>query len=152
MGAKVVVLFFVARNSVASQVVHIADSAEYERSWYILHTDVGAFCIGLWYRPPCYGEADSTFNLKVEYEQFSVDCIGSIIIGDMNVHHKTWLKYSNGTIPEGRALFDVCCRYGLHQCVQSPTRYSYLLDLVLIDVDALLKTKVLPKVADHNVV
>ena len=95
---------------------------------------------------------DSIYSFKVEYEQFSVDCIGSIIIGDMNVHHKTWLKYSNGTTPEGRALFDVCCRYGLHQCVQSLTRYSYLLDLVLTDVEALLKTKVLPKVADHHVI
>ena len=152
MGARVVVLFFFARNSVASEVVHIANSVGYERSWYILHTDVGAFCIGLWYRLPCYGDVDSIFSLKLEYEQFSVDCIGNIIIGDMNVHHKTWLKYSNGTTPEGRALFDVCCRYGLYQCVQSPTRYSYLLDLVLTDVEALLKTKVLPKVADHNVV
>ena len=125
---------------------------EYERSWYILHTDVSVFCLGLWYRPPAYGEVDSIYSLKTEYEQFSVDCIGSIIIGDMNVHHKTWLKYSNGITLEGRALFDVCFRYGLHQCVQSPTRGSYLLDLVLTNVEALLKTKVLPKVADHNLV
>ena len=70
----------------------------------------------------------------------------------MNVHHKTWLKYSSGTTPEGRALFDVCCRYGLQQCVQSPTRGPYLLDLVLTNVEALLKTKVLPKGAEHNII
>ena len=145
-------IVFFARDSVASQVVHVGDSVEHERSWHILHTDVGAFCIGLWYRPPEYNETESIYSLGIEYNQFSLNCIGTIIVGDMNVNHKPWLTYSNGISPEGRALFDVCGRLGLQQCVRAPRRNLYLLDLVLTDVEALVKTKVLPKLADHNLV
>ena len=35
-------IVFFARDCVASQIVHVGDSIEYERSWHILHTDVGA--------------------------------------------------------------------------------------------------------------
>ena len=79
-------------------------------------------------------------------------CIGTIIIGGMNVHHKSWLTFSNGTSIAGRALHDVCFRLGLQQCVHRPTRGKYLLDLVLTDLDSILKTTILPMVADHNAV
>ena len=69
----------------------MSDSDEYERSWHILHTDVGVFCIGLWYRPPEYNETESIYSLAIEYNHFSLNCIGTIIVGDMNVHHKPWL-------------------------------------------------------------
>ena len=141
-----------ARVSVASQIVHVADSVEHERAWYILHTDCGAISIGLWYRPPSYDEVASIDALLLEHAEYSQGCIGTIIIGDMNVHHKSWLKFSNSTSIAGRALFDVCCRLGLQQCVQEPTRNEYLLDLVLTDLDNIVKTRVLPKVADHNAV
>ena len=57
------------------------------------------------------------------------------MIGDMNVHHKEWLRFSNSTTPEGRALYDVCLRFGLEEKVRKPTRGPYLLDLVLADMD-----------------
>ena len=78
--------------------------------------------------------------------------IGSIVIGDMNVHHKAWLQYSNGTTPEGTALFQVCARQGLQQLVRSPTRDKYLLDLALTDLPKIRKVKVMSKISDHNMV
>ena len=119
-------IVFFARDSVASQIVHVGHSIEYERSWHILHTDIGAFCIGLWYRPPEYNEIASIHTLETEYNEFSLNCIGTIIVGDMNVHHKSWLTYSNGTSPEGRALFDVCYRCGLQQLPSTNKKFIFI--------------------------
>ena len=99
-----------------------------------MHTDFGALSLVVWYRPPGYAEINSILNLVPEHDEFSGSCVGTIVVGDVNVHHKPWLKFSNGISPEGRELFDVCCRLGFHQCVQKPTRGEYLLDLVLTDV------------------
>ena len=143
-----IILF--ARDSVVAQIVHIEDSIEYERSWHILHTDFEAICVGLWYRLPAHGEVGSIHSLVSEHEKYSSDCVGTLIVGDMNVHYKPWLKYSNGNSPEGRALFDTSCRLGFHKSVQKPTRREYLVDLVLTDVEALVKTSIVPKIADHN--
>ena len=60
------------------------------------------------------------------------------------------MQYSIGVSPEGRLLFEKCVAHGFHQCVDQPTRGEYLLDLVLTDVEELISSKVLPKVADHN--
>ena len=49
-----------ARSDAAHTVVHIADSLESERSWHIFHSDTGPVSICLWYRPPRFGETDSS--------------------------------------------------------------------------------------------
>ena len=61
--------------------------------------------------------------------------IGTIILGDMNVHHTGWLTHSANITPEGRALFKFCAYNGIAQCVDGPTRRKYLLDLVLTDAE-----------------
>ena len=78
--------------------------------------------LGAWYRPPYYGETDSIYTLESEWSALEKDAVGTIIAGDMNVHHKQWLKYSTGTSVEGRALSDVTCRMGLAQKVTRLTR------------------------------
>ena len=138
-----------ALNAVASQVVHVADSITYERSWYIIHTDVGPISLGVWYRPPEYGELESITSLHAEWENHVINCIGTFIVGDMDVHHEQWLKYSHSVTPEGRLLFETCCVRGLAQCVSKPTRGKYLLDLVLTDMENITSRKVLPKIAGH---
>ena len=85
-----IVLF--ARDSFVAQIVHIEDSTEYERSWHILHTDFGALCVGLWYRPPAHGEVGSIHSLASEHGKYSSDCVGTLVMDDMNVHYKPWLK------------------------------------------------------------
>ena len=39
-----------------------------------------------------------------------------------------------------------------HVVVTEPTREKYLLDLVITDMDSLVRTMVLPRVADHGLV
>ena len=122
------------------------------RSFHLLHTDLGALSIVLWYRPPCYNEISSINDLFPECEKHGKESIGTIIIGDLNVHHKPWLQFSNGISPEGRVLFEKCCVQGFQQCVRQPTRGEYLLDLVLANVEELVTSKVVQKICDHNLV
>jgi hypothetical protein len=141
-----------ARDSIASNIVHIADSPLSERSWHILHTHQGPLLVGLWYRPPCYGEIASITSLEQEWHTHSSNAVGTVLFGDMNVHNKQWLVFSGGTPPEGRELFSVCSRLGLIQKVQHPTRDKNLLDLFLTDIPSGVRCKVLPKISDHNIV
>jgi hypothetical protein len=77
--------------------------------------------------------------------------MGTLLVGDLNVHHKSWLKYSSSSSAEGEALRAAASDMGLKQKVKKPTREKYLLDLVLTDI-AGVTANVLPKIADHNVV
>ena len=80
------------------------------------------------------------------------DAIGTVIVGDMNVHNIRWLRYSTHNSAEGSALHEFCKRNGLSQLVSEPTRKDNLLDLVISDIDSVSKCKVLPQIADHNAV
>ena len=76
--------------------------------------------------------------------------LGTIILGDLNVHHRKWLRYSTGNTQEGEVLMQTCLELGLRQIVREPTRGANLLDLVLTDLDGLVKTKVLGSLDDHR--
>ena len=78
--------------------------------------------------------------------------MGTILVGDMNVHNKEWLRFSSGTPPEGRRLFQLCQERGLEQLVVGPTRGNHLLDLVLTDFGNEVATHVLPSLSDHKLV
>ena len=73
-------------------------------------------------------------------------------MGDLNVHHLSWLRFSISTQPAGTALYNLATEHGLIQCVQGPTREQNLLDLVLSDLDAYTQIKILPRISDHNLV
>ena len=73
-------------------------------------------------------------------------------MGDLNCHNSRWLRYSSCVSVEGRALHRFSMESGLHQFVKKPTRGDYLLDLVLSDLGDVVSTRVLPPVADHNLV
>ncbi|CAE8658754.1 unnamed protein product [Polarella glacialis] len=96
---------FFARSCVSNCVVHEGDSDRFERTSHILHADQGPLLFGLWYRPPAYGEIDSITSLEAEVRCHAANVIGTILVGDMNVHHKPWLKYSASCTPAGRHLF-----------------------------------------------
>ena len=74
---------------------------------------------------------------------------GVLIAGDMNIHHKRWLRFSNANSQIGIDRKNTCDYFGLWQCVHESTRNEYLLDLVLTDIQ---KTAicVLPYIADHK--
>ena len=65
-------------------------SSTAERSWVRIFTHVGTIALGTWYRPPdC---TDTTLDsLRSELNGVSSHCIGTILMGDMNVHHAAWL-------------------------------------------------------------
>ena len=80
--------------------------------------------------------------------QYKTQGLGTIVVRDLNCHHKDWLLHSHSVTPEGRALYNCCVTFGLEEKVQKPTRGDYLLDLVLTDVEC-VQAKVDSKVSDH---
>lgn len=145
-------------NEHRESVTDVGNSVENERCWLILHTTNGPFSVCAWYRPPRAGEVDSILNFETEYKEKTKDCLGHIMLGDVNVHSKRWLGHSNGETPEGNELSRVCNDLGLDQLVRDPTRrrdanssVAYMLDLCLSNVGN-TKIRVLPNIADHCVV
>ena len=71
------------------------------------------------------------------------------VVGDINTHHKSWLRFSREDTPRGAKLKHVCDTHGLKERVRKPTRGPYLLDLVLTDhpqIDVVIGAKI----ADHS--
>ena len=141
-----------AKEDVAASAVLLKHSEDDERSWHTVHTAQGPLLLGVWYRPSCTGEVASVERLEEEWLQHSEGALGTLVVGDLNVHHESWLRYSNSTTAEGRALRDFCLRRGFEERVRKPTRGKHLLDLVLTDLHTDVRCKVLPKVADHHAV
>ena len=108
--------------------MHICDSVNHERSWHILHSNIGPVLLALWYRPPSYQRDFAIVDLEVEWHKYASEAVATMIFGDMNVHHTHWLKHSIGVQPAGSQLFGICSRLGLAEKVQQPTRGKNLLD------------------------
>ena len=145
-----IVLF--AKIGFENSIVHVGDSAVHERSWFVVHSDRGAILLGLWYRRPASGETESIEDLYEELSEHSSQTIYTIVMGDMNVHEASWLRYSDGTSVEGRELQTLSNVTGLDEKVVAPTRGENLLDLVLSDLAGDLKCVVKPGVSDHDAV
>ena len=79
-----------------------------ERAWHLVHTVHGPLLLGLWYRPPDLGEVGSVETLAEEWAELEQGAVGSLLVGDLNVHHKGWLVHSRENTPEGRALYSFC--------------------------------------------
>ena len=126
-------------------------STEAERIWCMLHTDHGPFLIGAWYRLPSRGETASIISLEEEWRRHSQSTLGTIVMGDCNVHATHWLTHSSGEYPEGYVLHIACNDIGCKQIVREPNREKYLLDLVCTDL-AGVKARVVPGVSDHNMI
>ena len=89
--------------------------------------------------------------LETEWSALKVYAIGTILLGDINVHHKRWLRWSAWNSAEVGTLMELCGRAGLRQMVKGPTRGEYLIDLVITDVEQ-ITCKILQKMADHAVI
>ena len=115
----------------------------------VLHSDTGPYLIGVWYRPPVPGEMQSIMDFSEEWQRLSKEVLGTILVGDLNVHHIRWLRYSLRNSAEGELLRDICDAVGLRQLVREPTRGDNLLDLALTDLDE-VRCRVVGKIADHK--
>ena len=125
------------RNGFGLSIVHIEDSTLDGRSWHVVRADSGPIFLGGWYRRRCQqGDVESIKRFDEEFQRLSQDCVASIVVGDMNVHNKEWLRCSNRTSADGLELEPVCCKHGMKQHVKGPTRGAYLLDLVLLSLES----------------
>ena len=132
-----------ALERLAHGVTLLESSQVAERSWVIIHSGRGPYVIGCWYRPPAPGEVDSIRRFKEEKQSHATNAAGCVLLGDLNIHHRKWLKYSNRNSLEGQELCVVCMELGLAQLVHEPTRGDHLLDLVLSSFSG-VKAGVLP--------
>lgn len=123
-----------------------------KRIWVVIHTDVGLVLFGAWYRPPNQGETTSIQSLVGEFADYGHAKIGTILCGDMSIHHKGWLVHSNNITQEGKCLFDICCTHHFRECIKLPTRGKHLLDLTLTSIQECFTCKVVPRVSDHQMV
>ena len=131
-----------------SNLVHVSNSASAERSWHYLHTDLGIIAICNMYKPPDAG-MDTISSLRTELHAHSEYCHGYIVMGDFNIHHRKWLRYSNANTALGEELQNICQEFALNQLIRQPTRGPHLLDLALTNMES-IKSSVLPILADHN--
>ena len=138
-----------ALERLAHRVTLLENSQVAERSWVIIHSDHGPYVIGCWYRPPAPGEVDSIRSFKEEAQSHATNAVGCVLVGDLTIHHRKWLKYSNRNSLEGQEFCAVCKELGLTQLVHEPTRGDHLLDLVLSSFSG-VKAGVLPLSADHK--
>ena len=138
-----------ARSDSAHRFALIDKSKSCERLWFIFHDDIGPFLLGVWYRPLVPGEIESIRSLLEEWELQSNHVLGTVLVGDFNVHHIGWLRHSWRNSVEGERLRIFCDRVGLKQIVKESTRGDHLLDLLLTDVDG-VRCRVVPTIADHK--
>ena len=109
-----------ALERLARRVTLLENSQVAERSWVIIHSDHGPYVIGCWYRPPAPGEVDSIRSFKEEAQSHATNAVGCVLLGDLNIHHRKWLKYSNRNSLERQELCAVCKELGLTQLVNEP--------------------------------
>jgi len=128
--------------------VHIKNCEEEERSWHFLTLGVETILLANWYRPGATVH-DGFAKLYTEVGQYFQEVSGIFIAGDLNVHHKRWLRFSNDNTQVGADLRTFCEFHGMTQLVREPTRKDYLLDLALTDIHK-SSAAVLPHLADHK--
>ena len=138
-----------ALRSISDRIAEVEKSDSSDRVWLVLHADTGPYLIGVWYRPSDPGEIDSIKAFDEQRQRLSVDALGSILVGDLNVHHVRWLRYSSRNSTEGELLRNICDSCSLRQLVREPTRGDNMLDLALADLDE-VRCKVVSKIADHK--
>ena len=108
--------------SIATDVVLLGKSDQFERIWALLYTQLGPILLCCWYRRPDNAEVASIQSLRLEYERFKANAIGIVIIGDLNIYYSTWLRFSTHDSAEGRALKSFCDDFGFTENVKASTR------------------------------
>ena len=138
-----------ARSGLATQITLLEDSMSAERQWLLIHADQGPILLCNWYRPP--DDATSVETLEEEWQRHAEVALKRIIVGDLNLHQRSWLRHSSGDTPLGKEMHEKVSRMGLSQIVKEPTRNDHLLDLVLTDCED-VTAAVCGKITDHRLV
>ena len=138
-----------AADAVADVAALCHRSIDTELVWITVHAVCGPVLSGCFYRRPHYSGICSIERLGAEWSRLEADHVQSVIVGDMNVHHMSWLRYSSHTSSAGVFLREWARDRGLTQRVRSPTRGPHLLDLVLTDCPD-ITVEVLSELSDHR--
>ena len=117
----------------------------------MVHAAPGPHLVGVWYRPPAPGELATINTFKTELSALEGISLGTIVLGDMNVHNTRRLRHSRANSVEGSALKAACDDAALQQIVKTRTLENHLLDLVLTDMSG-SSASVLPAITNHKVV
>lgn len=107
-------------------ITHVAGSPIAERSWSYIPTDSGPVLLGLWYRAGSSPDAYMD-SLGKELSLHGRECIGRMLVGDLNIWHARWLTYSPSNSTEGERLWSICKSHGIKQIVTQPTPRSQLI-------------------------
>ena len=111
-----------ASCKIAQKVIHLSNSKDAERAWCMVHTDHGPFLLGAKYRPP-NAEVASIESCEREHNALAEQVLGSLLVGDLNVHHIPWLGHSRETSVCGKHLRSTASRMGLKaNCSWANTR------------------------------
>ena len=97
------VLVFVL-DSLCNLFSPLVSSSVAEIIWFLFHSQLGPVLIACWYRPPHYGEIASINAFSAEWSAHSALAVGTVVVGDLNLHHTGWLRFSRGVTPEGTAM------------------------------------------------
>ena len=92
---------------------------------------------------PLQGKSTPTCSFKKDGQLHAANAVGCVVLGDLNVHHRKWLKYSNRNSLEGQELCAFCKELGLNWSVSPPARPGAFW---LPDV----KAGVVPLIANHK--
>ena len=121
-------LLFLCPLCIANNVALLEKSKLSERLWLMLHADVRPHLLGVWYRPLETGELDSVWSLETELSRYAHESLGTILVGDLNVHHTRRLRYSSRISAEGAELKSLCDGMGLRQFVDASTGDAFWSD------------------------
>ena len=99
--------------------VLLEHSETHERSWHTVHTAQGPLLLCVWYRPPGT-ETASVETLEEQWVRLSGGALGTVVAGDLNVHHQKWLTNSStvtSATPAVCELFSFCAAHGFEERV-----------------------------------
>ena len=84
-------------------IVFLSHSACAERSWHLIQRDSGSILIVNWYRPPSE-DGTSIDGLNSEMQAHAHQTDELVICGDLNIHHRRWLRFSSGNTTLGERM------------------------------------------------
>ena len=95
------------RSDLQVSIAHVYSSTIAERIWHVLVTQAGTVFLCNWYRP---GASDNEMitSFRDEYIEYASDSLACIVAGDLNIHSKDWLRFSNANTREGDIMREIC--------------------------------------------
>ena len=91
-----------ARNDVQN-VVHLFNSSSAERSWHLIHFNIGTYAMANWYRPGA-DDGNAIRSFRIELQEIMSSNLGVLVLGDLNIHHVRWLRHSTANTCSGAEL------------------------------------------------